>query len=146
MREAPLYERAIVNRKSRMESKLQTYRPFALSLLRVIAALVLFSYGMQKIIGFPVADKVPPAYSLSWTAGLFELILGFALLVGFCSRASAFVLSGLMAFAYFIAHFPEDFFPAQNGGVAAILFCFIFLYLAISGPGPLSLDAWCRGR
>jgi putative oxidoreductase len=129
-----------------MESTLQTYRPYALSLLRIIAALVLFSYGTQKILGFPAADSVPAVYSLPWIAGLFELILGFALLVGIYSRASAFVLSGLMAFAYFIAHFPKSFYPAQNGGVAAILFCFIFLYLAISGPGPLSLDAWRRSR
>lgn len=125
---------------------MEKYRPYGLSLLRIVAALVLFSYGTQKILGFPVADKVPPAYSLSWTAGLLELILGFALLVGFYGRASAFVLSGLMAFAYFIAHFPRGFYPAQNGGVAAILFCFIFLYLALAGPGPLSLDAWRRGR
>ncbi|WP_119273076.1 DoxX family protein [Taklimakanibacter deserti] len=125
---------------------MEKYRPYGLSLLRIVAALVLFSYGTQKILGFPVADKVPPAYSLSWTAGLLELILGFALLVGFYSRASAFVLSGLMAFAYFIAHFPRGFYPAQNGGVAAILFCFIFLYLAIAGPGPLSVDAVRKGR
>jgi len=125
---------------------MEKYRPYGLSLLRIVAALVLFSYGTQKILGFPAADKVPPAYSLSWTAGLLELILGFALLVGFYSRASAFVLSGLMAFAYFIAHFPRGFYPAQNGGVAAILFCFVFLYLALAGPGPLSVDALRRGR
>jgi putative oxidoreductase len=129
-----------------MEGKLQRFRPYVLSLLRVIAALVLFSYGTQKILGFPAADKVPPAYSLSWTAGLFELIVGFALLIGFYSRAAAFVLSGLMAFAYFLSHFPRGFYPAQNGGVAAILFCFIFLYLAVSGPGPISVDAVRRGR
>src|SRR5262245_14929376 len=129
-----------------MESTLQKYRPYALSLLRIVAALVLFSYGTQKLLGFPAADKVPTPYSLSWTAGLFELILGFALFVGFLSRASAFVLSGLMAFAYFIAHFPQSFYPAQNGGVSAILFCFIFLYLAVAGPGPVSVDALRRGR
>lgn len=89
---------------------------------------------------------MPSAFSLSWTAGLFELILGFALLLGFYSRASAFVLSGLMACAYFIAHYPQNFYPAQNGGVAAILFCFIFLYIAIAGPGPLSVDAMRRAR
>jgi putative oxidoreductase len=129
-----------------METKLQKYRPFVLSLLRVVAALVLFSYGTQKILGFPAADRVPSAYSLSWTAGVLELVLGFALLIGLYSRASAFVLSGLMASAYFIAHFPKGFYPAQNGGVAAILFCFIFLYLAISGPGPLSVDALRKAR
>jgi putative oxidoreductase len=129
-----------------MESTLQKYRPYALSLLRIVAALVLFSYGTQKILGFPASDEVPIAFSLSWIAGLFELILGFALLIGFFSRASAFVLSGLMAFAYFMAHFPKGFYPAQNGGVSAILFCFIFFYLAVAGPGPVSIDALRRGR
>jgi putative oxidoreductase len=129
-----------------MESTAQKYRPYALSLLRIVAALVLFSYGTQKILGFPAAANVPPAYSLSWFAGVLELILGFALLIGFYSRAAAFVLSGEMAFAYFIAHFPKSFYPSQNGGVAAILFCFVFLYLAVSGPGPVSVDGVKRGR
>src|SRR4029078_462872 len=129
-----------------MENTLQKYRPYALSLLRIVAALVLFSYGTQKILGFPAADNVPPAYSLSWIAGLTELVFAFVLLIGFYGRAAAFVLSGEMAFAYFIAHFPKTFYPSLNGGVAAILFCFIFLYLAISGPGPLSIDAWRKER
>jgi putative oxidoreductase len=129
-----------------MENTLHKYRPYALSLVRIVAALVLFSYGTQKILGFPFADNVPPAYSLSWIAGLIELIFGFVLLIGFYSRAAAFVLSGEMAFAYFIAHFPKSFYPSLNGGVAAILFCFIFLYLAISGPAPLSIDAWRKER
>ncbi len=119
-------------------------RPYFLSLLRVISALVLFSYGTQKVLYFPAAPSVPPVGSLPWTAGVLELVLGFTLLVGFQSRLSAFVLSGLMAFAYFLRHAPQSFFPAQNGGVAAILFCFIFLYLAVSGPGPLSIDALLR--
>jgi putative oxidoreductase len=129
-----------------MENKLLNYSPYALSLLRIVAALVLFSFGTQKILGFPVADHVPPAYSLSWIAGLIELIVGFALLIGLYARAAAFVLSGEMAFAYFIAHFPKSIYPSINGGVAAILFCFIFLYLAFSGPGPFSVDALRKGR
>jgi putative oxidoreductase len=128
-----------------METTLHKYRPYLLSLVRIVAALVLFSFGTQKILGFPVAESVPPAYSLSWFAGLIELIFGFALLIGFYGRVAAFVLSGEMAFAYFIAHFPKSFFPSLNGGVAAILFCFIFLYLAIAGPGPVSFDAWRKG-
>jgi putative oxidoreductase len=80
-------------------------------------------------------------FSLSWTAGVLELFLGFTLLIGLFSRFSAFILSGLMACAYFIGHASQSFFPGQNGGVAAILFCFIFLYLFIAGPGPLSIDA-----
>ena len=74
-------------------------------------------------------------------AGLFELVLGFALLVGFKSRLSAFILCGVMASAYFLLHAPQGFYPAQNGGTAAIIFCFVFLYLAAAGGGPVSVDA-----
>ncbi|WP_429133642.1 DoxX family protein [Ensifer sp. 4252] len=119
--------------------------PYLLSLLRLVSALVLFSYGTQKIIGFPVDAGGPPVGSLPWIAGLFELVLGFSLLVGFKIRLSAFILSGLMAFAYFLRHAPQGFYPAQNGGTAAIIFCFVFLYLAVAGGGPLSLDA-VRGK
>ena len=123
-----------------MTDRLNAWQPYVLSLLRIVSALVIFSYGVQKVLGFPAVDG-PPVYSLSWIAGVLELVLGFALLVGFQGRWAAFVLSGLMAFAYFLRHAPQSFFPAQNGGVAAILFCFIFLYLFFAGPGPLSLDA-----
>lgn len=128
-----------------MKQRLNQASPYLLSLLRIVSALVLFSYGTQKILHFPVAERVPPVMSMPWIAGLLELTLGFLLLIGFMSRAAAFVLSGLMAFAYFIAHFPQNFFPSQNGGVAAILFCFIFLYLVAAGPGPLSVDARRNG-
>ncbi|WP_312525753.1 DoxX family protein [Paracoccus sp. (in: a-proteobacteria)] len=70
-----------------------------------------------------------------------ELTLGFLVTIGLFTRVSAFVLSGLMAFAYFIAHAPQSFYPAQNGGTAAILFSFVFLYLAAAGAGPISVDA-----
>jgi putative oxidoreductase len=109
--------------------------------MRIVSALVLFSYGTQKILGFPVALRTPPVGSLSWIAGLLELTVGFLLLIGFMSRSAAFLLSGLMAFAYFVGHFPTSFFPSLNGGVAAAVLSFVFLYLAASGPGPLSLDA-----
>lgn len=120
---------------------LKPWQPYLLSLLRAVAGLVLFSYGTQKILGFPAAESVPPAGSLSWIAGVLELTLGFLVLIGLWTRASALVLSGLMAFAYFIAHAPQGFYPAQNGGVAAILFSFVFLYLAGAGAGPVSVDA-----
>lgn len=120
---------------------LQPYQPQILSLLRAVAGLVMFSYGTQKILGFPASDAMPPAGSLSWIAGILELVLGFLVTIGLWTRVSAFVLSGLMAFAYFIAHAPQSFYPAQNGGVAAILFSFVFLYLAAAGPGPISVDA-----
>lgn len=116
--------------------------PYLLSLLRIVSALVLFSYGTQKVIGFPASDGAgPPVGSLPWIAGLFELVLGFTLLLGFKSRVSAFILSGVMASAYFLRHAPQGFYPAQNGGTAAIIFCFVFLYLAAAGGGPVGLDA-----
>ena len=124
-----------------MFDRLTPYQPYLLSLLRIVAALVLFSYGTQKILGFPMVERVPPVMSMPWIAGVFELVCGFLVLIGLFTRPAAFLLSGVMASAYFIGHFPKGFFPAQNGGVAAILFCFIFLYLVFSGPGPLSIDA-----
>lgn len=124
-------------------NNIQKLQPYALSLLRIVAGLVIFSYGVQKILGFPAVEG-PPVGSLAWIAGLFELICGFLVLIGFQTRISAFLLSGVMAFAYFLRHAPQDFFPAQNGGVAAILFCFIFLYLAVAGAGPISADRLAR--
>src|SRR3546814_6538934 len=109
-----------------MPKTLNEFHPYSLSLLRIVTALVLFSYGTQKILYFPAAENVPAIGSLSWVAGMLELVFGFFVLVGFKTRAAAFVLSGLMACAYFIGHVPRGFYPAQNGGVAAILFCFTF--------------------
>lgn len=119
---------------------LAPYQPQLLSLLRAVTGLVIFSYGTMKILGFPEA-QTPPVMSMSWIAGVLELVLGFLVLIGLWTRASAFVLSGLMAVAYFMRHAPESFYPALNGGVAAVLFCFIFLYLAGAGAGPISIDA-----
>jgi putative oxidoreductase len=129
-----------------MLQNLDRSQPYLLSLLRAVSALVLFSYGTQKILHFPFAEKVPAVGTLPWIAGLFELILGFCVLIGFKTRPAAFILSGLMAFAYFIGHFPRGFYPAQNGGVASILFCFIFLYIFAAGPGPVSVDAKMKGK
>lgn len=130
-----------------MLSSIHLLQPHLLSLLRIVSSLVLFSYGTQKILLFPAATSVPPVGSLSWVAGLIELTLGFLVLIGFQTRIAAFVLSGLMAFAYFIGHASKSFFPAQNGGVAAILFCFVFLYLVAAGAGPFSIDNLLkRGR
>ena len=130
-----------------MLSSIYLLQPHLLSLLRIVSSLVLFSYGTQKILHFPAAASVPPVGSLSWVAGLLELTLGFLVLIGFQTRIAAFVLSGLMAFAYFIGHASKSFFPAQNGGVAAILFCFVFLYLVAAGAGTFSVDNLLkRGR
>ncbi|NLS05386.1 DoxX family protein [Rhizobium sp. P32RR-XVIII] len=129
-----------------MLSSIHLLQPHLLSVLRIVSSFVLFSYGTQKILHFPAAASVPPVGSLPWIAGLLELTLGFLVLVGFKTRVAAFVLAGLMAFAYFIAHAPKSFYPAQNGGVAAILFCFLFLYFVAAGAGPFSIDALMKRK
>ncbi|KJC58368.1 LuxR family transcriptional regulator [Bradyrhizobium sp. LTSPM299] len=132
-----------------MDQTLSRFQPIALSLLRFFAGLLLFQYGVAKIFKFPVLPyfaNIPP---LITTAGAIELILGALLMIGLFSRLVAFILSGEMAFAYFMGHMlkatiekgdPPVFLPLNNGGTAAILFCFTCLYLATSGPGPISVD------
>ncbi|RJL07692.1 DoxX family protein [Paracoccus siganidrum] len=124
-----------------MNQTLNGFAPQMRSVLRIIASLIFFAHGSQKILGFPASDMNPPAFSLSWTAGIMELIGGALLFVGLFSRPVAFLLSGLMAFAYWLAHAPQSPFPVLNGGDAAILYCFVFLYIFCAGPGPWSLDA-----
>lgn len=114
----------------------------ALSLLRIVAAFLFFLHGTSKLLGFPPFPAgPPPIYSLIWVAGIFELIGGLMLIAGFLSRPVAFLLSGEMAIAYWMAHAPQSTFPSNNGGEAAILYCFIFLFIAAAGPGPWSVDA-----
>jgi len=121
------------------------WAPRMLSVLRIVSALIFMAHGTQKLLGFPASDMMPPAFSLFWIAGLLELVGGALLLVGLFTRPVAFVLSGLMAVAYWMAHAPQSVFPALNGGDAAILYSFVFLYLVFAGPGPWSLDA-LRGQ
>ncbi|MCE4224440.1 DoxX family protein [Methylobacterium sp. C25] len=120
------------------------WAPRMLSILRIVAALVFMAHGTQKILGFPPSSMNPTMFSLPWIAGILELVGGALLVIGLFSRPVAFILSGEMAVAYFLAHAPKSFFPALNGGDAAILFCFVFLYIAVAGPGPLSVDAQRR--
>jgi putative oxidoreductase len=122
---------------------LQTvWAPRVLSILRVVAALIFMEHGTQKLLGFPPMDRpAPELLSLSWIAGVLELFGGALLALGLFTRPVAFILSGEMAFAYWIAHAPQSFFPVLNGGDAAILYCFVFLYIAVAGGGPWSLDA-----
>lgn len=117
-----------------------------LSLLRIVAALIFLLHGTQKMLGFPAPsdDALPAAFGLLWWSGAIELACGALLLLGLFTRAAAFVASGEMAVAYFLAHAPRNLFPTLNGGDAAILYCFVFLYLAAAGPGPWSLDALRR--
>lgn len=120
---------------------LSRYSPYMLSLLRIVSALIFMAHGTQKILGFPASDMNPGVLSLPWIAGIMELVGGAMLILGLFTRPVAFLLSGLMAVAYWMVHAPQHLFPALNGGDAAILYCFIFLYLFFAGPGPISLDA-----
>lgn len=128
---------------------LSDWAPRLLSVLRIMAALLYMAHGTQKLLGFPAMPggrPMPELLTLQGVSGILELVLGVLLVLGLFTRPAAFVASGHMAFAYFIGHAPRNFFPALNGGDAAILFCFVFLYLAAAGPGPWSLDAARTGR
>jgi putative oxidoreductase len=129
-----------------MEKFLSAWRPRVLSLVRAVSAFLFMQHGGQKLFGFPAAKRGEfDLFSLSGVAGVLELFGGALLLVGLFTRPVAFVLSGLMAFAYFIAHAPRDFWPLNNGGELAIMFCFTFFYFVFAGGGSWSLDR-LRGR
>jgi putative oxidoreductase len=132
----------------KMNKMFAGFEPMVLSIFRIITGLLLFQYGVAKLLKFPVVapfDKVE-ALSQYGVAGMFELVFGGLLILGLFSRLAAFILCGEMAFAYFIGHFPRGFIPLINGGNAAILFCFACLYLACAGGGPWSLDAIMRKK
>ncbi|MGH7631964.1 MAG: DoxX family protein [Gemmatimonadales bacterium] len=116
--------------------------PRLLSVLRIVAALVLITHGTQKLFAFPVAEPRPPAelFSLFGAAGVLEVVGGPLLLLGLFTRPVAFLLAGEMAFAYFIVHAPQNFWPILSGGEPPVLLCFIFLYLAAAGGGEWALD------
>ncbi|MDO9709392.1 DoxX family protein [Paracraurococcus lichenis] len=112
------------------------------AILRIVAALIFLEHGTQKLLGFPtpMGGTLPPTFGLLWFAGLFELVGGLLLMLGLFTRPVAFVLAGEMAFAYWMSHAPRSFFPALNGGDAAILYCFVFLYFVAAGPGAWAID------
>ena len=128
-----------------MDEMLSKCRPAALSLFRFIAGLLLFQYGVAKIFKIPVLPYFADIPPLIQAAGWIELVVGGLLMIGLFTRIAAFVLSGEMAFAYFLGHMMKSgapvLHPLNNGGTAAILFCFACLYLATAGGGPYSVDA-----
>ena len=127
---------------------LDVWAPRVLSLLRIIAALLFMEHGLMKLFHFPgpqpgAPDPLP---MILMAAAWIEVIGGGLLVLGLFTRAAAFVCSGQMAAAYFMAHAPQGFWPALNGGEAAILYSFVFLYLVFAGPGIWSVDALVRKR
>lgn len=122
---------------------LDRYTPYALAALRIVTALIFMEHGTQKLFGFPAPSQSgqPPACSLFWIGGVMELLGGLLILVGLFTRPVAFLLAGEMAVAYWMFHAPRSFYPVLNGGDAAILYCFVFLYIVAAGPGSWSLDA-----
>jgi putative oxidoreductase len=125
-----------------MEGFYAAAAPRLLSVLRIMAGLLILQFGCAKILGFPAAPQFAhvAVFSLTWFAGSIELVFGALVVFGLFGRVAAFILSGEMAFAFFLGHAPKGFFPILNGGTLAILFCFTFLYLAAAGGGPWSLD------
>jgi putative oxidoreductase len=110
--------------------------------LRIVSALLFLEHGLVKVLGFPAGAEPGPQALLSFfgIAGLIEAVGGVLLLIGLFTRPVAFLLAGEMAVGYFMVHAPANFYPAINGGDAAILFCFVFLYLSAAGPGAWSVD------
>ena len=110
------------------------------SLLRIVSGLMFAQHGAQKLFGWLGGDQVTNLMSMMGVAGILEFFGGILIILGLFTRPVAFLLSGQMAVAYFMAHFPRAFWPAENGGEPAVLFCFIFLYFAATGAGRWSLD------
>lgn len=131
---------------SGLAAAFERYRPYVLSILRIVAGLLFLEHGLSKVFGFPPHGHMPVFPDVEWFAGRIEVVGGCLVALGLFTRLAAFIVSGEMAFAYFISHAPRSFFPLINGGEAAILFCFVFLYLVFAGAGPLSLDALVWGR
>ena len=131
-----------------MSDSLQTvWGPRVLSILRIVSALIFMAHGTAKHFGFPATERGAPEFmSQIWIGGWIEIVGGILLILGLFTRPVAFVLSGMMAVAYWQFHAPQNVHPLLNGGDAAILYCFVFLYLAFAGGGPWSLDALLRKK
>jgi putative oxidoreductase len=121
-------------------TRMETWRPYILSILRIVVGLLFLEHGLSKVFNFPAPSPVPSLSGLLILAAILETIGAALFLVGAFTRIVAFILSGEMAFAYFMAHAPRSFYPLVNGGELAVIYCFIFLYFAFAGGGPLSVD------
>jgi putative oxidoreductase len=124
------------------ESVRATWSPRVFSILRIMVGLLFLEHGLAKYVGFPAPSPASfHVMGLLGLAGAIEIVSGALVAIGLFTRVAAFIASGEMAFAYFISHAPRSFFPLVNGGDAAVLYCFIFLFIALEGAGPWSVDA-----
>ncbi len=129
-------------------NRLDRYAPQMLSVLRIMTGLLFLAHGTQKFLSFPPGEMAGMGWTFSHPghyAGVIEVVTGVLIALGLFTRPAAFLASGTMAAAYFMGHAPQNFWPVNNAGDAAILYCFLFLYFVFAGPGPLSLDARLRG-
>ena len=129
------------------DSFFSTWTPRVLSILRIIAGFLILQHGLQKVFGCPAGPQpqpTPPLLSMMGFVGILELVGGILLIIGLFTRPAAFILSGLLAVAYFMAHAPQGFWPVLNKGELAALYSFVFLYLAAAGGGEWSLDRMLR--
>ena len=120
---------------------LSRWQPQLLAVLRIVVGLLFLEHALSKFLAFPVPFPVYPLPPMLLAAGAIELAAGVLVTIGLFTRIAAFIASGEMAVGYFIGHFPKGFWPIANMGEAAILFCFVFLYIAAAGPGAWSIDA-----
>jgi putative oxidoreductase len=127
---------------ARLDSFLAGWTPQLQSVLRIMAGFLFVAHGAQKLFGFLAPPGMPafPAFSLMWVAGMLELFGGLLFLLGLFTRPVAFILAGEMAVAYFMAHAPGGFWPLENKGELAVLFCFVFLFFAAAGGGAWAVD------
>ncbi|PKR87938.1 DoxX family protein [Pleomorphomonas diazotrophica] len=116
------------------------WAPRGLAVLRIMTALLFLEHATVKFLGFPTSMGDGPLPPLIIAAGVIEVVTSLMIIAGFYTRAAAFIASGQMAVAYFMAHAPQSFWPLLNGGESAILFCFVFLYIAVAGPGAWAVD------
>jgi len=138
-----------VNSARNIVARWQSWAPYLRSVLRIVAAFLFMQFGTMKLFAFPIGmppnGATAPLMSEMGLAGVLEVFGGGLLLLGLFTRPVAFLLSGEMAMAYFLGHFPQGFWPIVNMGTDAMFFCFLWLYFSAAGPGPWSLDALRRG-